>query len=136
MGLTQDERSALVQYRLNKAQEVFTEATDVADLKHWNLAVNRLYYAVFHACGALLLTKGYTARTHSGIIHIILLEYVKTDILTKDEGSLISTLFNMRNTGDYDDLFDWTELQVAPLIEPVKNLLEKLKDLTTSNTNL
>lgn len=132
MGLTQDERSALVQYRLNKAQEVFTEATDVADLKHWNLAVNRLYYAVFHACSALLLANGHTARTHSGIIHIILLEYVKTDILTKEEGSLISTLFNMRNTGDYDDLFDWNEEQVAPLIEPVKELLEKLNVLTIS----
>lgn len=133
MGLTDEERDALIQYRLTKAQEVFKEATDVANLGHWNLTVNRLYYAVFHACSSLLLTKGHTARTHSGVIHLILLEFVKTNILTKDEGVLISTLFNMRNTGDYDDLFDWTEDEVVPLIEPVKSLLHKLGNLTATS---
>lgn len=133
MGLTDEERDALIQYRLTKAQEVFKEATDVANLGHWNLTVNRLYYAVFHACSSLLLTKGHTARTHSGVIHLILLEFVKTNILTKDEGVLISTLFNMRNTGDYDDLFDWTEDEVVPLIEPVKSLLRKLGNLTATS---
>ncbi len=132
MGLTEEERDTLVKYRMNKSKEVFIEATDVAKLKHWNLAVNRLYYSVFHACSALLLKNGHTARTHSGIIHIILLEYVKSGILSKDEGSLISTLFNMRNTGDYDDLFDWTEDQVVPMIAPVQSLLDKLYDITMS----
>jgi len=134
MGLTDDERSALVAYRLNKSREVLTEALDVAGLCHWNLAVNRLYYAVFHACNALLLSRGHSARTHSGVIHIILLEFVKTGLLSKADGMLISTLFNMRNTGDYDDLFDWTEDQVQPLIAPVKSLLDKLKSLTSANS--
>lgn len=129
MGMTPDEKDALIKYRFNKSEEVLIEAKDVARLGHWNLAVNRLYYCVFHACSAVLLNKGYTARTHSGVIHIILLEFVKTGILSKDDGALISTLFNMRNTGDYDDLFDWTEKQVLPLIDPVEELLEKLRHI-------
>lgn len=56
-------------------------------------------------------------------------EFVKTEILTKEDGALISTLFNMRNTGDYDDMFDWNESQVSPLIEPTRHLLAKIETL-------
>ena len=129
MGLTEEERDALVAYRVQKSKEVFKEATDVANLGHWNLAVNRLYYAVFHICSAVLLSKGFTARTHSGVIQIMMKEYVKTNILSKDDGVLISTLFNMRNSGDYDDMFDWEEFQVSPLIEPVSTLLSQIEHL-------
>jgi len=127
MGLSEDERDALVSYRINKSKNVLKEAIDVARLNHWNLAVNRLYYAIFHICSAILLFKGYTARTHSGVIQIMMREFVKTDILTKDEGALISTLFNMRNSGDCDDMFDWEETQVSPLIEPTRALLSKIE---------
>lgn len=129
MGLKHVEVKDLVNYRLSKSKEVLVEAIDVANLNHWNLAVNRLYYAVFHSCSALLLSKGFSARTHHGVIKIMMMEYVKPEILTKEEGTLITTLFNMRNTGDYDDLYDWKESQVRPLIEPVKALLVKLETL-------
>lgn len=129
MGLKKTELKDLVDYRLNKSKEVLTEALDVAALNHWNLTVNRLYYAVFHSCSALLLSRGFSARTHHGIIKLMMMEYVKPEILTKEEGTLITTLFNMRNTGDYDDLYDWNEYQIAPLIDPVKSLLKKLQAL-------
>ena len=35
----------------------------------------------------------------------------------------------MRQMGDYDDLFDWTEDDVAPKIPQVQALVEKLKSL-------
>lgn len=129
MGLTKEEIEALVSYRMKKSTDVFTEALDVAQLNHWNLAVNRLYYAVFHMCSALLLHRGFSARTHSGIIQLMMKEYVKTGILSKNDGVLISSLFNMRNSGDYDDMFDWDESQVKPLIEPTELLLKKIKGL-------
>ncbi len=129
MGLTDEERDALVSYRINKSKAVFIEAIDVAHLNHWNLAVNRLYYAIFHICSAILLSRGYSARTHSGVIQIMMKEFVKTDILSKKEGVLISTLFNMRNSGDYDDMFDWDEAQVSQLIEPTRELLSKIEGL-------
>lgn len=129
MGLTDEDRNNLVKYRLNKSEEVFHEALDVANLSHWNLTVNRLYYSVFHICSALLLNSGEVAKTHNGIIRLTLKNYVITGKLNKEEGSLISTLFNMRNTGDYDDMFDYNESQVIPLIEPTRNLLCKIKKL-------
>ena len=127
MGLTEKPKQDLITYRLAKADEVYQEALDVASMNHWNLAVNRLYYSVFHVATALLLSAGYTARTHSGVMRILMKDYVRTGLLTQEDGNLLSSLFNMRHTGDYDDLFDWTQLQVEPLLEPTKMLLEKIK---------
>ena len=39
------------------------EARDNAKMKHWRLAANRLYYALFHIASALLVDKGYSRET-------------------------------------------------------------------------
>lgn len=56
-------------------------------------------------------------------------EFVKKDLLSKDDGRLISRLFNMRQSGDYDDLFDWTEEEVFPFFEKTRTFLSRMEDL-------
>lgn len=84
--LTTDERKALVIYRIEKAKRVFKEAKDNAKLEHWNLAGNRLYYTVYHMAHALLLYKGFSAKTHAGTIHLIGQKFIATNILTNPMG--------------------------------------------------
>ncbi len=45
MPLTDEERKAIVVYRLEKADGAYVEAKDCASMGHWTLAANRLYYA-------------------------------------------------------------------------------------------
>ena len=135
MGLTEKPKQDLIAYRLAKANEVYQEAIDVASMNHWNLTVNRLYYSIFHAATALLLSAGNTARTHNGVIRILMKDYVRVGLLSIEDGKLISSLFNMRHTGDYDDLFDWDQSKVEPLIEPTRLLLEKMKSLVPDSKN-
>ena len=45
--LTDEERDALVKYRIEKAYGTLVEAHDCADDNHWTLAANRLYYAAY-----------------------------------------------------------------------------------------
>lgn len=71
------------------------------------------------------------ARSHSGVIHIIGSEFVKKDFLSKEDGRLISRLFNMRQSGDYDDLFDWTEEEVQPFFNKTKDFLARMEKLIT-----
>ncbi|MBQ6276552.1 MAG: hypothetical protein IJK62_07600 [Bacteroidales bacterium] len=54
MGLSAEERNAIVKYRVEKADNAFIEANDNAKLNHWTLTANRLYYACFHISTALL----------------------------------------------------------------------------------
>ncbi len=137
MGLKDKPKQALISYRISTTYEVYKEDTDVASLPHWNLTVNRLYYSIFHISSALLLSAGYNIKSHDGLIRIIMKDYVRTRLLTVEEGQLISSLYNMRQTGDYDDLYDWKQEDIEPLILPTKELLEKLKTfIKTDNCTL
>ncbi len=98
-------------------------------VSRWTLVANRLYYSVFYCTLALLVEKGLSAHTHAGAIHILGKEFVLAGLLSSDDAKLVSRLQNMRQSGDYDDMFDWTEEDVRPLIEPTRTLLKKMKGL-------
>ena len=127
--LNDDDRKELVLYRIEKSYKVLDEARDNAKLGHWNLTANRLYYSVFHMCLALLLSNGDTPRRHAGMIHKIGQDYVLEGKLDKSYGRLISRLYELRQSGDYDDKFDATEDEIMPYFEQVELLLDKIKDL-------
>ena len=69
--LTEDERKALVTYRLEKAGETLVEAKDCGNMNHWTLAANRLYYAAYYASSALLIQNEIVAKSHEGVIGMI-----------------------------------------------------------------
>lgn len=50
-------------------------------------------------------------------------------LLTKEEGRLLSRLFDMRQTGDYDDFLEWTEEDVAPLFDKSLKLIQSIESL-------
>ncbi len=126
-----DEKKALIEYRKQKSYYTLKEAKDVAELGHWNLAGNRLYYAVFHMASALLLDKGIVARTHSGVIHLIGKEFVSTGLLDKRYGRLLSRLYELRQSGDYDDMYTATKEEVFPFIERTEEFLSEMSKLIT-----
>ncbi len=126
MSLAKEEIEAVVAYRKEKAYNTLKEAEDMIDTKHWNLAIQRLYYACFYMASALLMSRGINARTHNGVVGQLGQNFVSKGFLTKDEGRLYSRLLQNRITGDYNDFFDFTREDVAPLLEPTRNLLIKI----------
>lgn len=52
--------------------------------------------------------------------------FVKENVLTTDDSKLLGRLFSMRQTGDYEDLFDWEEEDVVPLIEKVEDYIDRI----------
>lgn len=129
MPLNIDDKKSIIKYRVEKSASTMIEAKDNAKLGHWNLVANRLYYALFYMIAALLLDKDIQFKSHAGAIRAIGLHFVSKGLLTSEEGGLISRLQNMRSSGDYDDLFNWTEENVAPMFEPTEALLEKMKQM-------
>ena len=129
MPLTDEERKAIVVYRLEKSNDAMVEAKDCALLGHWNLAANRLYYAAYYASSALLISAGFAAKTHDGTIGMIGQHYVRTGVLANEDGSLLARLQNMRHTGDYDDFLDWTKEDVEPYIAKTEAFVEKVKEI-------
>lgn len=126
MSLSDDDRKALVDYRIEKAKKSFEEAQKVAAISLWDLAANRLYYALYHAASALLLSEGLASHTHKGLLAQISLNYVKEGRLTLEEGKLIRQMFNMRHEGDYEDFEEAYEEDILEAAPKVKQLVEKL----------
>ena len=127
--LDNQQRRDIIRYRIEKAYKNMEEASAVAKLGYWNLTGNRLYYAVFHMASALLLDKGLSAKTHAGVIHLIGEKFIATGLLDKSYGRLFSRLYELRQSGDYDDMYDATEEEVVPYFEKVKKFIKELESM-------
>ena len=126
MGMTEEERVALVEMRIAKAYRVYEEAKGVAGLKYWDVVANRLYYAALNAVTALLMANGDTAQTHTGVRHVLGLKFIKAGILSHETGRLYHRLFSMRQTSDYDDTYEVSEEEVLPNVEPTGKLIDDI----------
>jgi hypothetical protein len=93
----------LVQYRLDRAREALAEASLLLDSGHANTGVNRLYYACFYAVSALLLTKGLTATSHSGLRTLFHQHLIRPGLVPLGQGPLYDRLFDQRQRSDYAD---------------------------------
>ncbi|MCF8365292.1 MAG: HEPN domain-containing protein [Bacteroidales bacterium] len=127
--MNESERNEYILYRLEKSFESLADAKLLAQNQRWNASVNRLYFAAFYAVMALLLTENSEGLTHAGTRSQFNLKFIKEGRISKEYGRLYSKLFDWRHKGDYGDLFDFTENQVLPLIEPTENLLLEIKKL-------
>ena len=126
MNLSLGERKAVVESRLEKASRAYEQACGIVGLGYWETIANRLYYAAYDAVPALLIAHGEQPQTHSGVIHLFGMHFVKTGVVDAETGKLYHRLFTMRQTGDYDDTYGLSEEDVRPYIEPTGQLIDKI----------
>ena len=129
MSLNETDRKAVVKFRLEKARDTFAEIPVLIENRFYRNAANRLYYACFYAITALLINEGYETHTHSGIKTLLGLHYIKTNRMEKNFGRMYSHLFDLRQTGDYDDKIIVKESDIIPYIEPAKQFIETIEKL-------
>ncbi len=95
--------------------------------KLWDLAANRLYYALFHTVSAMLVLDHHEVGTHRGAVNRFSLYYIKTGLFTKEEGRLYSQLQSLREDGDYNCAIDIQADEILTKIGPARNLITKIK---------
>ena len=79
--------------------------------------------------GTVNLKIGFQASTHSGVIRLLGLHFVSTGIISKDLGRFYSKLFELRQSGDYDDWIVIDANEILPLMDSVDNYLNTLLSL-------
>ena len=129
MSLTDEERSALVTYKIEKANKTLEQVKTIIPMEYWEMAANRLYYAAYYAVSALRLKDGFSVQTHQGIIHVFGQNFIKTNKLDGKFGTLYGRLFSLRQTGDYGDTFDLTAEDVVPLLAPTEELIKTISSI-------
>ena len=129
MSLTDEERSTLVRYEMEKARNTLCEVETLIENNLWNGAANRLYYAVFHAVSALLIHDGHQVSTHQGSHALFGFHYIKSEKLPAEFGRLYSQLQTMREESDYNCIYDVTPEELTEKIDPAKRLIASIETL-------
>ena len=102
MSLKEEDRKVLVMLELEKAEKTLIQLDVQLQAQLWEMAANRLYYSLFHAVSALLISDHHEVGTHRGAVNKFSLYYVKEGVFTKEEGRLYSRLQRLREDGDYN----------------------------------
>jgi hypothetical protein len=95
--------------------------------EHPTFSINRYYYALYYAISAVLLLTDAQTRTHKGVITEFNKQMVKPGIFSKEDGRLLTLVFQWRTKGDYDDNQEYTVEEVETIRQPVRTLLDKLE---------
>lgn len=128
MTLTPQERYDIVSYRIECAEKTLEEIDNLLALKYYNNAANRMYYACYYAVSALLIANGIVTKSHDGVKQMFGLHFIRTGIFPITYSKYYSNLFEARQTGDYEDLFNHDEISTAELYPKAKELVAAIKE--------
>lgn len=132
MSLNDEERKILVGLEIEKSRRTFAEIEILRQAGLWDNIANRLYYAAFHAVSALLINDGHPVDTHQGAVVMLHQHFVKTGVLSKEDGAFYSQLQTMREKADYNCTYYATEEDTAPRIALTETFIEKIIELIKS----
>jgi len=114
-----------------QSEEKLRAAKLLLEGRAWSDAASRAYYAVFHAISAVLLSKGMTFASHAQVLGSFNREFVRSGIFPKEFTTLLTRLFEDRQSGDYDFVAGVTEkdaiLDVADaerIVSAIRRFLE------------
>ncbi|SFP15654.1 HEPN domain-containing protein [Prevotella sp. tf2-5] len=127
--LDENSRQALVQYRLERAEETMKEVSILAKESHFNAAVNRLYYACFYAASALMVANSIVTSSHAGIKTMLGMNFVSKGLLSIEQGKTFSRLFEIRHSGDYDDFVYCDQEMIDEYTPKARDFINSIRDL-------
>lgn len=118
-----------VEDEIGLAEEAFSDLEVMKDAS-LRRRYTTLYFAVYHAARAALISKEYAPKTHSGtdsLIHNILVN--KEGLLNKDEAAVFSKLKTRREQADYETGFLGEEQEYEQLKNEAQKLRNRLEEI-------
>lgn len=127
--MTEEDRKELVRLQLDRADRFLSQANEMLETKHLDLAANRYYYACFHAIQGLFINDGITRHTHKGLHVTLGKQYVLTGKFDANLSSIFRTMEQLREKADYNCAYDISEEEVNEMREPSRKIIEEVKKL-------
>ena len=121
-------RIDLSKYRLEKAEAVLKTAKRLLDDEDYASANNRAYYSIFHAKRAVIALDREDYKKHSAVIARFSEKYLKTDVLPREYGKLVSNASRIRNRSDYQDFYICSIDDTRALVTGAEKFLESVKN--------
>ena len=122
-----EERKALIEYRLEQADESLDSAQILMEHKKFRPSVSRSYYAMFYAVQALLIRKKIITSKHSGAIAVFNREFIKNNIFDKEFSRWLQEAFDLRQRADYREMFTVTGERAKAVLENARFFVKEIK---------
>lgn len=119
----------MVLAQLEKARQKLDAAKTLLAGGHFDDALSRAYYAMYHAAAALLLTEGLSADSHSGLKALFGLRFVQLGIVDRKYARMLAALKDEREAGDYDLFTAFDEDDARRGVEQAEEFVRAIGDL-------
>ncbi len=87
---------------IENALEMLAASRILLENDFYTSTINRVYYAVFYAANALLVTKGLSQGKHSGVISAFRQQFIKTGLIAPEYSKIYGRLMEDRHESDYE----------------------------------
>jgi uncharacterized protein (UPF0332 family) len=122
------EANALAKHRMERAEAACKDGDLLAEQSSFRGAVNRYYYAAFHAARALLATRNADSARHAGVIALFQQHFVKTGDFSSDVARALPRSFEKRLSSDYSDFVEITEAEVVRIKSDVHGFVTACRE--------
>lgn len=120
----------LVEFYVEKSKATLIDAKLLAVNKGFASSVNRLYYACFYIVTALVIDKtSVRVKRHAGLRALFNNEFVRTGIISVQDGAFYSALMEKRDEADYGDFEVITEDEINTLVIQTEAFINTIKKL-------
>jgi len=123
-----EERSALIVYRLEQADESLGAAHLLLREKTLRSCINRAYYAMFYCVLALLASQDLKSRKHTGAIDLFDRQFVKTSEFEKSFSRWLHEAFDLRGRSDYLEMFEISDNRARGIVEQAEKFVAATRD--------
>jgi len=113
---------------LDQAEEELNASYVLFEKEFYREAISRAYYSMFHATQALLILKEIYPKSHKGVIQKFGEEFVKSGLLEKKMGYILSQAETMRLKADYDVGVKITKEECEEILYNCEFFIKKVKD--------
>jgi uncharacterized protein (UPF0332 family) len=125
--VTDANKRANVASELARSDESMRAARVLVDSGLLHDAESRLYYALYHAAVALLLTEGIEPRSHSGTTGMLGLHFVKTGRMDPQDARLFARIQKYRLEADYGRDFVLTNAALGEDLDSCQGFLDRVR---------
>jgi uncharacterized protein (UPF0332 family) len=115
---------ALARHRLDRARVTYTDGKQLLESGTAEGAINRFYYAAFHAARALLAFREVDSSKHAGVIALFQVHFVKTGTIPPAIAKALSRSFEKRQKSDYGDFAVVTGAEAEAVGREVEVLID------------
>lgn len=118
----------LSELQLSRAKETLKYIPTIIDVGDYNTAINRAYYAAFHAIKALEILDNFDSKKHSGVIAYFRQQYVKTGKLDVSLSKIIDVLQTRREDSDYNMIIQFDSGDAYDALEKAKTFVSAIEE--------